>query len=169
MHKYQSHKIVEAAEIISIDHGFDADGEPCFDIVIEDDETPIFVVSENVGQRIYDAWYKHNISLVDDDAGWLIRYKDGYLSWSPTIQMEEGYDLVQPSSGKPKIAGYRELNEEEVANMNVVKQWGKDMGDVIDIMRKSESHDQRWVSIGATDIQKGLMALTRAIAKPEFF
>lgn len=29
--------------------------------------------------------------------------------------------------------------------------------------------DQRWVSIGATELQQGLMALTRAIAKPTFF
>ena len=29
--------------------------------------------------------------------------------------------------------------------------------------------DQRWVSIGATDLQTGLMALTRAVAQPEFF
>jgi hypothetical protein len=29
--------------------------------------------------------------------------------------------------------------------------------------------DQRWVNIGKTDLQKGLMALTRAVAQPEFF
>jgi hypothetical protein len=29
--------------------------------------------------------------------------------------------------------------------------------------------DQRWISIGATHLQEGLMALTRGVTKPEFF
>ena len=31
------------------------------------------------------------------------------------------------------------------------------------------SLDQRWVSIGATDLQTGLMALTRGVAQPTTF
>lgn len=29
--------------------------------------------------------------------------------------------------------------------------------------------DKRWVAEGKTDLQKGLMSLTRSIAKPDFF
>ena len=36
-------------------------------------------------------------------------------------------------------------------------------------LRAQDGLDQRWVSIGATELQQGLMALTRAIAKPTFF
>jgi hypothetical protein len=36
-------------------------------------------------------------------------------------------------------------------------------------MRDQSQHDQRWLAIGATQLQQGFMALTRAIAKPEFF
>lgn len=68
-----------------------------------------------------------------------------------------------------KITGYRELSEEEIANMNAVKEHGKRLGELVASMRESEALDQRWVSTGATDLQKGLMALTRAIAKPDFF
>jgi hypothetical protein len=68
-----------------------------------------------------------------------------------------------------KITGYRELSEEEIANMNAVKEHGKRLGELVASMRESEALDQRWVSTGATDLQKGLMALTRAITKPDFF
>lgn len=67
------------------------------------------------------------------------------------------------------IAGYRELNEEEIAAMNEVKQKGVELGNLVERMRLRAEFDQRWVSIGATDLQTGLMALTRAIAKPTFF
>ncbi len=65
-----------------------------------------------------------------------------------------------------KISGYRELNETEIANMNAVKEHGKRLGELIGQMRQNPDHDQRWVSIGATELQQGLMALTRAVAKP---
>lgn len=68
-----------------------------------------------------------------------------------------------------KIVGYRELNEEEIAAMNEVKQQGEELGELVDRMKLDATFDQRWVSIGATDLQKGLMALTRAIARPTFF
>jgi hypothetical protein len=68
-----------------------------------------------------------------------------------------------------KIAGYRELTQEDIDAMNVVKKKGKELGELVATMRKNVNFDQRWVSIGATDLQTGLMALTRAVAKPEFF
>ena len=69
-----------------------------------------------------------------------------------------------------KIKGYRELNEEEIALMNKVKQKGVELGELVDELRLMKSTiDQRWVSIGQTDLQTGLMALTRAVAQPGFF
>lgn len=68
-----------------------------------------------------------------------------------------------------KIAGYRELNEAEIAAMNEVKQKGVELGELVKKLRDNDEFDQRWLSIGATDLQTGLMALTRAIAKPTFF
>jgi len=53
--------------------------------------------------------------------------------------------------------------------MNAVKLGGKAMGNLVDQLRECEGLDGRWISIGSTDIQKGLMALTRSIARPEFF
>ena len=52
--------------------------------------------------------------------------------------------------------------------MNVVKKLGEQAESIV-ILLKASSADQRWVSIGATDIQKGLMALVRSVAKPTSF
>ena len=68
-----------------------------------------------------------------------------------------------------KISGYRELNEVEITLMNAIKEQGKSLGALVDDLRKNSDLDQRWVSIGATDLQTGLMALTRSVAKPTFF
>lgn len=68
-----------------------------------------------------------------------------------------------------QILGYRELDALEIASMNEVKALGIKIGELIERMRSDQFLDQRWVSIGATDLQTGLMALTRAIAKPTFF
>lgn len=67
------------------------------------------------------------------------------------------------------ITGYRELSQDEINLMNEIKQAGKDLGDLIATLKQLPGIDQRWVSIGATDLQKGLMALTRAVARPESF
>jgi hypothetical protein len=68
-----------------------------------------------------------------------------------------------------QIKGYRELDETEIAQMNAVKEVGAKLGELVATMRTNTDLDQRWVSIGATHMQEGLMALTRAIAKPTFF
>ena len=81
-----------------------------------------------------------------------------------------------------KITGYRELNQAELDLMNRIKEKGKELGELVNDLRMLPNvpdgrHDplpglpidQRWVSIGATHLQEGLMALTRAVAKPEFF
>ena len=81
-----------------------------------------------------------------------------------------------------KIKGYRELDQAEIDLMNEIKAKGEELGELVQKLRNhGASHgeegsppststlDQRWVSIGATHFQQGLMALTRAVAKPTFF
>lgn len=70
---------------------------------------------------------------------------------------------------QPKITGYRQLNEAEAALMNEIKGKGVELGDLVTKLRGTEGLDQRWVSIGATDLQTGLMALTRGVAQPTTF
>ena len=68
-----------------------------------------------------------------------------------------------------QIKGYRELSQEEIDLMNTIKGKGIELGELIAKLRATEGLDQRWVSIGATDMQTGLMALTRGVAQPTFF
>ena len=68
-----------------------------------------------------------------------------------------------------QIKGYRDFSQEEINLINAIKQRGAELGEMVSKLRQNPDLDQRWVSIGATDLQTGLMALTRAIAKPTFF
>jgi len=68
-----------------------------------------------------------------------------------------------------QIKGYRELSQSEIDAMNKIKEKGAELGTLVAELRANSELDQRWVSIGATDLQTGLMALTRAVAKPTFF
>lgn len=68
-----------------------------------------------------------------------------------------------------QIKGYRELNQAEIDLMNEIKTKGAELGELVEKLRTTAGLDQRWVSIGATDLQTGLMALTRSVAQPGFF
>jgi len=68
-----------------------------------------------------------------------------------------------------EIKGYRDLSRDEIDAMNEIKAVGEAVGVVVDKLRAADGLDQRWVSIGATDLQKGFMALVRAVAQPTTF
>lgn len=68
-----------------------------------------------------------------------------------------------------QITGYRDLSATEIALMNAIKAKGAELEQLVSALRVMEGIDQRWVSIGATDFQTGLMALTRAVARPTSF
>jgi hypothetical protein len=70
---------------------------------------------------------------------------------------------------QPKISGYRQLSEADAALMNEIKEHGVRLGELVARLRSIPHIDSRWVSIGATDLQQGLMALTRSVAQPTTF
>lgn len=81
---------------------------------------------------------------------------------------------------QPKITGYRQLSEAEVALMNEGKALAEQCGAYIAKLRTFTQDnmilnnsgpvlDQRWISIGATDLQRGFMAVIRGIAQPTTF
>lgn len=81
---------------------------------------------------------------------------------------------------QPKITGYRQLSEAEVALMNEGKALAEQCGAYIAKLREHTGQktsdsppalalDQRWISIGATDLQRGFMAVIRGIAQPTTF
>lgn len=91
---------------------------------------------------------------------------------------------------QPKIAGYRQLSEQEVELMNEAKELAEKVGEFVRKLQRLPSKDsyagvprlveiepgkvepmidKRWVAIGATDLQKGFMAVIRGIAQPTTF
>ena len=82
-----------------------------------------------------------------------------------------------------KIKGYRDLYQDEIDLMNEIEEKGVDLGGCLNIKNKinsatddedfsekvTRSQAMRWAEEAKTDFQKGLMCLTRAVAKPDFF
>lgn len=63
---------------------------------------------------------------------------------------------------------YRDLTKEEITLINDVRRAGAGLKDLVARIQEIKDADQRWVIVGKTDLQRGLMSLTRAIAKPDF-
>jgi hypothetical protein len=73
-----------------------------------------------------------------------------------------------------KITGYRELSQQEIDLINEVKKHGEALEELIskvecDLGIDGYSEPGRWLYIGKTHLQQGIMALVRSIAKPESF
>ena len=86
-----------------------------------------------------------------------------------------------------KIKGYRELNAEEIALMNEIKEMGKNLEalcskvdfhitdqrnndiDQNEEDRLDEAEPEKWAFEGKNELKKGLMFLTRAVAQPTTF
>lgn len=74
-----------------------------------------------------------------------------------------------------KINGYRELNQDEIDLMNKIKAAGEQLGALVTELECMNADtgghaiDRRWVAIGKTDLQTGIMALVRSVAQPTTF
>lgn len=63
----------------------------------------------------------------------------------------------------------RELDAAEAELMNVISAHGEALQALVGVMRERPGMDGRWIGIGQTHLQQGLMALRRAVARPEVF
>jgi len=70
---------------------------------------------------------------------------------------------------KEKIKGYRVLSQDEIDTINAIKIAGNSLSKIIKGIELHDGVDLRWVAIAKTDLQKGIMALVRSVAKPEGF
>lgn len=66
-----------------------------------------------------------------------------------------------------KITGYRDLNADEIAMMNVVKRLEAKFNRMIDDLRANPTVDQRNVALAATAGEDAFMRAVRSIAQPE--
>lgn len=70
------------------------------------------------------------------------------------------------------ITGYRELGEDEIRQINEIKELAEQNWAVIEFLERNAAGldiDTRWLAIAKTQLQQGFMALVRAVAKPESF
>ena len=82
MRRYQSHKIVEAAKILGIQR-MTPDGN--YAVAIDDGE----------GLDVPPKVFARGEPEVGD---YMVRYSDGYLSWSPAQAFEDGYILLEDAA-----------------------------------------------------------------------
>lgn len=82
---------------------------------------------------------------------------------------------MQTEDTETVIEGYRPLTQREIETINDAEALGNQLGAFIDkLARPGEGDmlpdiDPRWLATARTDLQKGMMSLVRAIAKPEGF
>ena len=126
-------------------------------------------------------------------AGYLVEYVDGgaandsrhvgYISWSPADVFERSYKEQATTLIQPKISGYRQLGKVEADLMNEAKALGSAFEELIVRLRQyhamqshAADHEEfsrltnaepgRWLAMGRTDIQTGVMKIVRSIAQP---
>ena len=70
-----------------------------------------------------------------------------------------------------KLKGMRDLSPAEIQAMNDIADAGNKLGDLISQIELFDeiNCDQRWLAIGRTNLQQGIMAIKRAIGQPENF
>lgn len=84
---YRCHKVVQAAKIIDFIIHDDAIGGATCALFFEDQ--PPRMVSEEWTRRI-------PAPVTGPVGGYYVRYKDGYESWSPASEFEDGYTRIDP-------------------------------------------------------------------------
>ena len=88
------------------------------------------------------------------------------LSGTINDSLNQGGQMDQQGGG---ITGNRALAQAEIEAINRIRAVGHEVGQMIESLQGFEGLDQRWVSIGKTQVQLGLMALERGVAQPDTF
>lgn len=73
--------------------------------------------------------------------------------------------MAPENTGLP-VHGYKPQSDEKVAAVNRNKQLEERVLRALDELRGFPFIDQRWLATGRTDIEKGFMAVNRAIFQP---
>ena len=80
-----------------------------------------------------------------------------------------------------KLKGMRALSDDEIMLMNDITELGNQIGDLIGVLEDEPiiygekdkelavCPDYRWLAIGKTHLQMGIMFLKRSVGKPENF
>jgi len=77
--------------------------------------------------------------------------------------------MSQEKQQHEKITGYNTLSEEQIDLMNEIKAKGNELQEIYDQLMELDYTDKRWVNIGRTELQQGVMAWCRSITNPDSF
>lgn len=81
--RWKCHKVVRASKITQLERRQLDDEPPVFLVHVEDLDTPIEVPQEYLTKRPTPAV-----------GGYFVLYRDGYMSWSPASEFDDGYDRL---------------------------------------------------------------------------
>ena len=100
MKHYRSHKEVWAGEITQPIEWNESRGGFLVTIAGQGFQQ---MITKETGERICDMAYKARCALMTPDGprvngGYLVEYSDGYVSWSPADEFEQGYRPIDPTA-----------------------------------------------------------------------
>lgn len=169
MQRFQSHKVVEAAKITSV----------------EERHTGVHTLRSgpDILGDIKTFWFEKHApdpgNLQSVVGGYFVRYPDGYTSWSPAAAFEDGYTpfVHDPKDGASNsdqvpglpVAGYKPT--QSAAKVALVRSFKEDEERLLrrlDELRSAPEGeiDQRWLAIGRTHIEEGFMFVNRSAFQP---
>jgi menaquinone-dependent protoporphyrinogen IX oxidase len=66
-----------------------------------------------------------------------------------------------------EIKGYRELSEQDIELVNLIKEAEIQVGTLWRVVVGQSTADRRWTAVAKTHFQEGFTALVRSVTKPE--
>jgi hypothetical protein len=151
MNHYQSHKIVEAGQIEQL---FTRAGGVRLTLAggeIVDLDDPIW-------SRIAAAAGETTGDVI---GGYLVRYPDGYVSWSPADSFEQGYtELPQSEDGEAVVNLHTSIDGMGLGLRALID-------NMVSLADMEGLSDRRWIAVAKTHFQQGLMCLRRSLDDDE--
>lgn len=66
-----------------------------------------------------------------------------------------------------QIQGYRDLDQAEIDLVNRIKSAESDLAQLWQEIVDRPGTDKRWAALARTDVERGMMALVRSVARPD--
>ncbi len=80
------------------------------------------------------------------------------------LSISEGGSTIE--NQHRKITGYRELDTDDIAVMNHIKDKEQEVLAMLDGLYAASAYDKRWVNIARTQLELGFMSAVRSVARP---
>lgn len=71
-----------------------------------------------------------------------------------------------PTPTSQGVRGYRDLDPDEVANINAIKEHEEELAALWGAVERDSRTDPRWLAVARTHFQEGFSALVRSITRP---